>query len=146
MENKDRYYVAVKAFITDGENRLLITKDRFGAWDIPGGRFKEDEFETPLKDVLDRKMREELGNDFKYDLGRPEIFMRHERLEILPDGDREKRRIFAIAYEAKYLGGEIKLGESHERYEWVDLKTFRPEDYFTGGWLKGVKEYQARQQ
>jgi len=25
--------------------------------------------------------------------------------------------------------------------KWVDPKNFEPEDYFSGGWLKGVKEY-----
>lgn len=24
---------------------------------------------------------------------------------------------------------------------WVDPKTFKPEEYFEGGWLKGVEEY-----
>jgi hypothetical protein len=40
------------------------------------------------------------------------------------------------------LGGGIKLGEYLKEYRWVDLATFVPEDYFVGGWLKGVKEFQ----
>lgn len=67
--------------------------------------------------------------------------MRHERNEVLSSGDRQKKRIFAIGYEAKYLDGSIVLGFNHEEYEWVDLKAFKPEDYFTGGWLQGIKEY-----
>jgi len=51
-------------------------------------------------------------------------------------------RIFAVGYEAQYLGGEIKLGEHHDKYEWVDLRTFSPDDYFEGGWLTGIKDYQ----
>ena len=56
----------------------------------------------------------------------------------------EKRRIFAVGYGATYIGGEIKLGKNHEKYEWVDIGAFKPEDYFTGGWLSGVKEFQAQ--
>lgn len=144
MINKDLYFVAVKVFLQDGAGRLLITKDIFGTdWDIIGGRLRENDFETPLEEVVKRKMAEELGEDVRYELGEQVLFMRHERDEILQSGEKEKRRIFAVGYKAKYLGGEIRLGKHHEKYEWVDLGTFIPEDYFTGGWLKGVKEFQA---
>ncbi len=142
MENKDLYFVAVKVFLKDNTGNFLITKDIFNTdWDIPGGRLRENDFETPLVSVVKRKISEELGENLLYELGEPVIFMRHERDEIMPSGNKEKRRIFAIGYQAKYLGGEIKLGKHHEKYEWVSVDTFIPEDYFTGGWLKGVKEY-----
>ncbi|HNX10996.1 MAG TPA: NUDIX domain-containing protein [bacterium] len=140
---KDLYFVAVKVFLTDEAGRLLITKDRFGDWDLPGGRLRGDDFFEALEDVAARKISQELGGEVRYELGRPLVFMRHERQEILASGERALRRIFAIGYEAKYLGGEIGLGQNHENYEWVDAKTFNPEDYFSGGWLQGVKDYQA---
>ena len=143
MENKDVYFVAVKAFLTDNFGKLLIMKDRFGDWDILGGRLKEHEFETPLEAVLERKVREEISDAVEYKLGKPVVLMRHERNEILPSGEREKRRIFAVGYATKYMGGEIKMGKNHEKYEWVDIATFEPEKYFTGGWLKGIKEFQT---
>jgi len=144
MDHRDSYYVAIKLFLRDGAGRLLIIKDRFGEWDLPGGRSRENDFETPLPDVAERKAREELGSDVSYELDEPAVFMRHERDELLPEGSREKRRIFAIGYNARYTGGGFKLGNGHERYEWVDISTFDPEKYFTGGWLLGIKEYQAR--
>jgi len=140
-QERDLYFVAVKMFLTDEAGRLLITKDRFGDWDIPGGRLKEDDFLTSLEKVAEHKIIKELGDDFRCQLGQPLVFMRHERNEILASGEKAKRRIFAIGYEAKYLGGEIKLDVNHERYEWVNPKTFNPADYFTGGWLAGVKNY-----
>lgn len=142
--NKDVYFVAVKVFLQDNTGRLLITKDKFGDWDIPGGRLRENDFATPLEDVVKRKMKEELGEAFSYKLGDPTLFMRHERNEILPSGERANRRIFAIGYKAQYEAGEIGLGKNHEKHEWVSLDTFIPEDYFTGGWLQGVKEFQER--
>lgn len=138
---KDLYFVAVKVFLIDEAGRLLITKDRFGDWDLPGGRLRADDFNKPLEEVVERKMIQELGDNIKYQLGQPLIFMRHERDEILDSGERAKRRIFAIGYEARYAGGEISLGRNHEKYEWVDLKVFKPEDYFVGGWLQGVRDY-----
>jgi ADP-ribose pyrophosphatase YjhB (NUDIX family) len=144
MENKDLYFVAVKIFMLNDDNKLLITKDIFNdGWDIPGGRLREVDFEVSLADVIERKMLEELGSGVNYEIGTPVVFMRHEREELLQFGKKEKRRIFAVGYEAKYLGGEIFLGKNHEKYEWVDLKNFNAEKYFTGGWLKGVKEFQT---
>lgn len=139
--DRDLYFVAVKLLIRDGD-KLLITHDIFGSWDIPGGRIKKFEFETPLEEVIHRKMKEEIGWDVKYEIGSVKVFFRHERKEM-KIGDLV--RIFAIGYEGKYLGGEVKLGDHHDKYEWVDVKTFKPEDYFTGGWLKGIQEYQEGQ-
>jgi len=138
-KQKDLYFVAVKLFLRDG-NKLLITHDIFGAWDLPGGRIKKDEFEKPLEKIIERKVREELGSSIKYKLGKPNgIFFRVERQEHGLNG--QKVRIFAIGYDAKYLGGEVDIGDHHDQMEWVDVKTFMPGNYFTGGWLEGVQEY-----
>jgi 8-oxo-dGTP pyrophosphatase MutT (NUDIX family) len=141
-KSKDLYFVAVKIFLRDG-GKLLIIHDVFGAWDLPGGRIKKDEFNIGLEDVIKRKMREEVGEDLKYELGQANnIFFKVERHEAGLDG--QLVRIFAVGYDAKYLGGEAKLGGHHDKMEWVDVKTFKPEDYFTGGWLTGVQEYVSK--
>lgn len=135
---KDLYFVAVKLLIRDG-NKLLITHDIFGSWDLPGGRIKKDEFKASLPSVIERKMKEELGADFKYSIDEPTVFFRVERQEH--GLNNQKVRIFAVGYKSKYLGGEIQLGDHHDKYEWVGIDTFKPEDYFVDGWLEGVQEY-----
>lgn len=136
---KDSYFVAVKLFLCD-EGKLLITHDIFGSWDLPGGRIKKDEFNTPLEAVIERKMKEELGAQTRYELGEPKVFFRVERLE---HNTQEMVRIFGIGYTATYVGGEVQLGDHHDQMEWVDVSSFKPEEYFVGGWLKGVQEYLA---
>ena len=139
--DKDLYFVAVKLFIRDG-NKLLITHDIFGSWDLPGGRIKKDEFEKPMDRIIDRKVHEELGDEVKIEIGKPNnIFFRVERKEQKLG---EIVRIFAVGYEAKYLGGEVNLGDHHDKMEWVHINNFKPEEYFTGGWLKGIKEYVSK--
>lgn len=138
--SKGLYFVAVKVFLLNN-GKLFIFKDGFGKWDLPGGRIRENEFSKPLERILARKMKEELGSSVKYRLGKPAVFMRHERMELLPNGKKERRRIFAIGYEAEFIGGAIKLPSHHTKYLWVSLKNFQPQKYFTGGWLKGVEEY-----
>lgn len=143
MENKDTYFVAVKVFLLDSRGNFLITKDVFGDWDIPGGRLREQDFNVPLESIVERKIKEEIGVGVKYKLGGPVVFMRHERDEIISSEHREKRRIFAVGYTAEYEGGEIILGNNHKEYEWVSINNFKPETRFVGGWLQGVKDFQA---
>lgn len=136
---KDLYYVAVKLFLKK-DGALLIFKDGFGNWDLPGGRIRYDEFRKPLDQVLIRKMKEELGGGVKYRLGEPFVFMRHERDEKMPHGP-TKARIFAVGYRGDFIGGTIKLTSHHTEYRWIPIKKFRPEKYFKNGWLDGAKEF-----
>ena len=80
VSERDLYYVAVKLFL-EYKGKLFIFKDRYGDWDLPGGRIQKHEFSVPLDQVIRRKMREELGNHVKYRLDKPVVFMRHQRLE-----------------------------------------------------------------
>ncbi len=141
LYEKDLYFVAVKLLLRDGD-KLLITHDIFGSWDLPGGRIKKDEFKASLPSVIERKMKEELGDDVKYTVGDPTVFFRVEREEH--GLNNQKVRIFAIGYEASLVSGNVKLGDHHDKYEWVDIKSFKPEDYFVDGWLTGVEEYLAK--
>ena len=135
---KDTYFVAVKVLLRDGP-LLLITHDIFGQWDWPGGRLRTDEFATPFSEVVERKMREELGTEVRYELGEPRVFFRHQRQEHGANG--ETVRIFAVGYEAKYVDGRLDLGPHHDEHLWVNVGSFRPEEYFEGGWLAGVQDY-----
>ncbi len=141
IAQKDAYFVAVKLFL-EKEDSLFIFKDKFGCWDLPGGRIKKHEFETPLKDVIRRKMIEEVGEELQYSFDeRPDVLMRHERIEASPGNPTV--RIFGIGYRAQWLGGEVRLSDAHTEMKLVDIKNFKPEEYFTDGWLKGVQEYLA---
>ncbi len=138
IDQRDQYFVAMKVFL-EKDGKFLIIKDGFGDWDLPGGRIQKDEFETSFEDIIQRLMKKEIGGDVKYRLGKPILHMRHERVEA-KEGN-PTVRIFAVGFTAEYLGGDIKLQSHHNEILWADPKTFKPEDYFTGGWLKGVREY-----
>jgi len=141
--HKDQYYVAVKVFLERG-GKFLIIKDKWNNWDLPGGRIRKHEFETVLEDVIERKMHEEIGEQVTYELGKSVVLMRHERVEQLPgNGQNPTIRIFAVGYEATWLRGIPRLSDHHIEMQWVDIVTFKPEDYFTGGWLRGVQDYLA---
>lgn len=136
--NKDTYFVAVKLFL-EKDGKLFIFKDKWNDWDLPGGRIRKDEFNVPLEKIIERKMKEEIGESVTYALGKPVVLMRHERQEAT--ADQQTIHIFAVGYMAILKEGEPRLGDHHVEMKWVDLKDFKPEEYFTGGWLKGVQEY-----
>ena len=135
---KDTYFVAVKVFL-EKDGKLLILKDDFGDWDLPGGRIKKDEFDVPFEQIIRRKMLEELGNEIQYEIGKPLVLMRHQRIEQVPGNPTV--RIFAIGYGGVLNKGAIHLSKRHPEMSWVDPRDFKPEKYFKGGWLKGVQEY-----
>lgn len=89
---------------------------------------------------MNRKIREELGSSFEYQLGKVAVHFRHERVEHHTG---EVARIFAVGYEAQHISGRVELGENHDEHRWVDLNDFRPENFFEGGWLRGIKEYMS---
>jgi len=138
LEEKEQYYVAVKVFLKR-DGKFFACKDVYGHWDLPGGRIKKDEFDAPIEEVIKRKMREELGDEIEYEIGKPVVTMRHERVEDAPG--KPKIRIFAVGYEATLLKGEPKLSDLFTEGMWIDPKGFKPEEYFEGGWLKGVEDY-----
>lgn len=137
VNGKDVYFIAVKALVRDG-NKLLTTHDVFNSWDIPGGRIKKDEFQKPLKDVLRRKLGEELGDGFRYEIGEIVANFSVERYEV---GIDTTARIFAVGYEVRYIDDDIVLGHNHDKYEWVDMETFKPRLLFKDGWEIGLESY-----
>lgn len=141
LAEKETYFVAVKLFL-EKDGQLFVCKDRFGHWDLPGGRIRKDEFGKPLTEVILRKVREELGDDVQCWIGRPVVLMRHERHEAEEPGN-PLIRIFAVGYEAALKSGTIKLPPLFTEGKWVDVRTYRPEEDFEGGWLAGVQEYLA---
>ena len=136
FNGKAVYFVAVKVFLRDGD-KLLIVHDVWNNWELPGGRIKSHEFQKPLKEIVERKMREELGDDVKYSELKPTgTFFQVERLEL-----DTKVRIFAIGFEAQYIGGEIKLSDNHDELRWVNINTFKPLELQNNDWMRGVEDY-----
>jgi hypothetical protein len=137
QREKGAFQVAVKILLRHGDT-LLITHDVFGEWDLPGGRLLALEFGGDIRDVLARKMREELGECVQYGFSGPKVCFQVERIEC---DMKQPVRIFGIGFEAEYLGGEIQLGPHHDRYIWANTKTFEPQKYFRHGWELGVSDY-----
>jgi 8-oxo-dGTP diphosphatase len=119
------FRVAVKAFIVDGEERLLILKrapgdpQRPGIWELPGGRLEPAE--DPLLGVT-REISEEAG--LRIEVVAP-LNVHHFTRD---DG----QTITMITFLSKPISKEVRLSDEHTDYEWIPIKDARSKltDFF----------------
>ena len=63
------YQVSIKVVLQKDNSLLLLWDKETGYIDLPGGRIDEDEKDAPMDEIIDREMKEELGEDVKYEIG-----------------------------------------------------------------------------
>ena len=115
------YQVAIKILLRKGDEVLLLRLDD-GRFDYPGGRIDTVEGKVPLMKILAREIREEIGAQVKYQVGKPLFQFRRFF---------KQKYILQTVYEGQYLGGEITLSPEHEKWLWLNPKThsFKPRDF-----------------
>jgi len=130
------YWVAFKILLEKSGKFLFLTASDRGLLDLPGGRADKNEGKLPIKKILEREIKEELGNDIKYKLGR--IIFQYRRYNQI-------KKIYNLitVYEAKYISGLIKLSFEHTEYQWLDLKKykFKEKEFYTKEEYKAFKDY-----
>ena len=70
MDTNKIYYIGVKGLIRNNAGKVLITQEPTffvggGKWELPGGKIANGEENISLEDILQREIREELGEAFK---------------------------------------------------------------------------------
>ena len=118
------YWVAFKILLKKNNKVLFLTDSWRGFLDLPGGRADDNEGKIPIEKILQREVKEELGEDIKYALGKPLFQFRRHNI---------KKKIYNLitVYEAKYLSGAVNLSSEHSRYEWIDFENYKfKEIYF----------------
>ena len=109
-----KFAIAVKSFITDKKDRLLVIKrsskdiQKPGIWEIPGGRLEQGE--DPIKG-LKRETKEETG--LEIDVLNP-LSVRHFTRD---DG----QKITMIIFLCRAFKAEIRLSKEHTEYDWISL-------------------------
>ena len=108
----------------DGD-KLLIPRSVDGDIDLPGGRIDVGEETLTLEDVIRREVREELGENLQFRLGKLLFVYRILRRE-------DAGWKFVMVYDAEYLGGDIALSQEHASYEWVERDAYevKQADFF----------------
>lgn len=148
MPKRDFYQVSLKLILKNNEDEILILNGHSGGtfagfFDLPGGRIDEEEFTVPVEKIIQREIAEEIGNIEVSVNPKPVAIGRH----LIPASiTREKKdvHIFYVFFEAKHVGGEIKISAEHEGSKWVDLNKDDPSKLFTSGILEGINIYLSK--
>jgi 8-oxo-dGTP pyrophosphatase MutT (NUDIX family) len=138
----DRYQVSLKAILKDVRGKILCLNARpdglfKGYFDLPGGRIEDAEFEIPFMTVLEREVKEEIGDVEIALVGDPVALGRHRSA----DGT----HVLYIFFEGMIKGDAIQLSDEHTGFSWIDLTSARLDEIFCSGILEGMKQYCAQQ-
>ncbi|PIP23411.1 MAG: hypothetical protein COX90_01655 [Candidatus Nealsonbacteria bacterium CG_4_10_14_0_2_um_filter_38_17] len=110
------FYVSLKVLLKKGDEFLFLKGvDSFFDW--PGGRIDEGEQNVSFQKIIDREIKEELGEEVRYELG-DQVFYSRRYLKS------KRKYVFSIIHEGKYLSGKIELSPEHSSYEWINPKTY----------------------
>ncbi len=120
MKEDTLFYVGQKAFI-EKDNKVLVLGDPHEGLDYPGGKIQEGE--TDLIESLKREVREETG--LEIEVGAPFVtwtstFPSHHRLA--------GKQVYLVGYRCRYLSGEVKLSDEHDRFHWVTKGNYKEVD------------------
>ncbi|MCX6764167.1 MAG: NUDIX hydrolase [Candidatus Nealsonbacteria bacterium] len=130
------YHVGFKILLKKENKFLFLRSANKKYWDLPGGRADNTEYKKPVLKILEREVREELGNKIRYKIGD----MAFQSRRYFP-----KRKTYTLStvYEAKYLSGEILISPEHSGYEWINPKTykFKEKGFFCKEEYLAFKEY-----
>ncbi len=134
------YWIAFKILLKNGNKILFLRASDRGLFDLPGGRADNSEGKMPIKKIINREVKEELGDEIKYRLGSP-IFQ-YRRYSI-------KMKIYNLitVYKAEYISGSVKLSPEHNVYKWIDPRTYKFEkkDFYNKEEYETFKEYFKKQ-
>ena len=144
FSNDANFHVSLKLVFKDKDERILILKmpensSMAGFYDLPGGRIKKEEKESPFLEIIKREIHEELGNKIIYKIFEtPVAIGRHTYISKLTN---KKQYIFWVLFEGRLDGGKIILSNEHEDYDWVNLNKKNYKKYFIKGPLEGMTNY-----
>ncbi len=138
MSEHGFFQITQKAFIRKG-NLLLVMRDKkSGEGDLPGGRMNQNEFFEDWIESLKRELEEELGSSMKLNISNDVVLVHKHRVNL------GNHPCIILGYDCEYLSGEIKISDEHDFFEWVDIKTFKPETFYSEYMLEAVCKYLSR--
>lgn len=112
MRAIQRFEVSLKAFVVRERRVLLLQEADTGYWELPGGRIDVGEERIPHRDVLGRELAEELGPDFKVDIGdQSATWVRQRPTDAVFQ--------FICGRVCRYRSGSPTLSDEHKAMTWT---------------------------
>lgn len=127
MKKDALFCVGQKAFI-EKNGKVLVLNDPLDGLDFPGGKIQEDEAKdgdsNSLVGALKREVMEEVGLEIEVF----EPFTVWYRKFSDKNHRNYGKEVYLIAFRCKYILGEIKLSDEHNKFKWVDKDDYREVD------------------
>lgn len=126
MKKDALFCVGQKAFIEKGGMVLTLGDPKEGL-DFPGGKIQEGEARdgdaSSLAEPLKREVEEETG--LEIEVGDPFAVWYHE----FPKESRNYGKVvYLVGFKCKYVSGEVKLSDEHDKYQWVNKDNYKEVD------------------
>jgi 8-oxo-dGTP diphosphatase len=126
MKKDALFCVGQKAFI-EKDGMVLTLGDPKEGLDFPGGKIQEGEARdgdaSSLAEPLKREVREETG--LEIEVGDPFAVWYHE----FPKESRNYGKVvYLVGFKCKYISGEVKLSDEHDKYQWVNKENYKEVD------------------
>lgn len=113
-----KFEVSLKAFVLREGRALFMREADTGYWELPGGRIDVGEETDPPETILAREIAEELGADFRIEIGNDIVTWTRRRPV---DG----AYLFIAARVCRHLAGEPRLSQEHDDHAWVATDAWR---------------------
>ncbi|MFH0951910.1 MAG: NUDIX hydrolase [Patescibacteria group bacterium] len=144
----DYYQISQKLLLKNSKDEVLmlkaLPKDTYaGFYDFPGGRINTDEFTIPLPEVLQREVREEIG-DVQYTLNTAPVAVGRHLIPANISRSGRDTHVLYLLYEGEYQSGEVTISHEHTGMKWVDLTKEDPEKLLSSGNLEVLQMYLGR--
>ena len=142
------FEVSLKFVIKNKKGEVLLLEmpdndQMAGFYDLPGGRIKENERKKPFGEIIERELREEIGERAVIDLNSiPVAIGRHD---YISKEDNQEKQILWVFFEGIFKAGEIIVSSEHTGYTWVFLTKENLAEYFVKGPLEGMYHYLYRE-
>lgn len=133
MDKNKISYIGVKGLIVNEDGKVLITQEPThfiggGKWELPGGKIANGEEDTPLEAILKREIEEELGNQFKVEIGEIIDVMRRPWNKAGASAD----QVMLVVFRCNYVSGEIKLSEENINSAWIAKDEISKYEFISG--------------
>jgi 8-oxo-dGTP pyrophosphatase MutT (NUDIX family) len=142
-KEKDFYQISLKLLLKNSQGEILGLKSLdngsyAGFYDLPGGRIDTDEFRIDFSKILDREIKEEIG-DITYHINTTPVAVGRHLVPASMTSAKQDIHILYLFFEAEYIKGDLRISNEHLGYKWFNLQDEELTKYFTSGILEGIE-------
>jgi len=145
MPKRDLYQISLKTILKNDIDEVLILNGHprgsfAGYYDLPGGRIDVEEFTVPFSNIIERELKEEVG-DLKVIIQPKPVALGRHLIPASMTYEKTDLHLLYIFLEVKLIAGDFHISDEHDGFKWVNLHESQPAKLFKSGILEGINMY-----